>query len=84
MLAEIRYKHIKISKNKKNCSKIDLNVCRCSRLHIDYLQNAPLEIYASGIIELTIVYPYVVVLVAYHFEAEFPIRGIAAGPFRAD
>ena len=83
MLIEIRYRHRKISKNKK-LLKIKLNVDCRSWLHINYLQNSSLEIHALWIIELTIVYPYVVVLVAYHIEAEFPIQRIAAGPFCAD
>ena len=48
----------------KKFIKNELNIYCRSRLHIDYLQNPSLEIHALRVIELTIEYPYVVVLIS--------------------
>ena len=48
----------------------DLNIDRRSWLHIDYLRASSFEEHSLGIVELTIVDPDVMVLVAYDPECE--------------
>ena len=48
----------------------DLDIDRRSRLHIDYLRASPFEEYRLRVIELTIIDPHVVVLVANDSEGE--------------
>jgi hypothetical protein len=60
-----------------------LNIDRRSWLHVDYLCPTSFKEHCLGVVELTIVDPNIVVLVASYSEAELSIQRISTSPLRA-
>jgi len=61
----------------------DLNIDRRSWLYIDYLRASPFEEYCLGVVELAVVNPYFMVLVADNSKTEPPVYWISTRSLRA-